>query len=342
MQQEDAVRTTSSHMTYAFIYWSKLQSLLHSPNLHEAYVDMARCWNGLSTREQELITSELSSHLELKDCYSIEDVYLLKFAVLRATKRRDRFNTTEIIKEIENDVNNSLKQRLILLFTMRRACEHFEDGDYLAAIRDNDTILQCDPNVGYCLSNRGLCRHELHQYNMAILDFDRAVQIKPYNEGLYYNRGRTYYSLSKLRECIADCTTELEMNPLQINLIYSTYIVRGMAYAIDNYEKAISDFTKAIELNHNSDEAYLHRGLCHFDKKDNVRAIQDFQTAFELNRSSAPALTGLAYCYQAERFYVKSLSMIYHAFQLNPIKYINYYKFTKKKVQNASEDKLFS
>ena len=61
------------------------------------------------------------------------------------------------------------------------------------------------------------------------------------------------------------------------------YDTRGSVYNnIQDYSKAISDFTKAIELNSNYAIAYFNRGNAYYNSGDNIKAREDWQKAYSL------------------------------------------------------------
>jgi len=57
-----------------------------------------------------------------------------------------------------------------------------------------------------------------------------------------------------------------------------------------NYDKAIANFTKALELNPRLDEALFNRGIAWSKKEDPQKAIQDFDKALELNPNNTKAI----------------------------------------------------
>ena len=63
------------------------------------------------------------------------------------------------------------------------------------------------------------------------------------------------------------------------------------------YEKAIKDYSKAIELNPISAEAYNNRGTAYRELKQWERAIEDYNKAIELNPNYTEAYwnRGIAY-----------------------------------------------
>lgn len=62
------------------------------------------------------------------------------------------------------------------------------------------------------------------------------------------------------------------------------YSRRGNAHLDkSDYDLAIADFTKAIELNRNSELVYYSRGIAYLAKGDRVRAVADYTKAVEIN-----------------------------------------------------------
>ena len=66
------------------------------------------------------------------------------------------------------------------------------------------------------------------------------------------------------------------------------------------YDQAIADFAKALELNPNYADAYRVRGLAYAYKKEYDQAVADFSKTLELNPDVAAtyALRGAAYASQ--------------------------------------------
>jgi tetratricopeptide (TPR) repeat protein len=71
------------------------------------------------------------------------------------------------------------------------------------------------------------------------------------------------------------------------------YIDRGRAYLKkgDN-DRAIADFTQAIQLDPKNADAYVKRGFGYSKKGDNDRAIADFTHAIQLDPKNADAYEG--------------------------------------------------
>ena len=76
------------------------------------------------------------------------------------------------------------------------------------------------------------------------------------------------------------------------------YNNRGIAYGEKGqYDQAISDFNKAIEINPRYEKAYSNRGIVYRLKGQYDRAISDFNKAIEINPTDAQAYNSLAWLF---------------------------------------------
>jgi hypothetical protein len=95
----------------------------------------------------------------------------------------------------------------------------------------------------------------------------------------YYNRGNAYYKKGQYDQAISDYNKAIEINAS--NDWY--YNSRGNAYADKGqYDQAISDYTKAIELNPEYANSYHNRGNAYIKLDRSDRACDDYQKACDL------------------------------------------------------------
>lgn len=86
---------------------------------------------------------------------------------------------------------------------------------------------------------------------------------------------------------IKACTIIIESGGKDAAIAYNN---RGVVYSDRReYENAIADFSKAIELDPNYAIAYNNRGLAHHGRGEYARAIADFAKATELDSKNACA-----------------------------------------------------
>lgn len=135
------------------------------------------------------------------------------------------------------------------------------------------------------------------------------------NAETYFKRG---YECSKKEDY--DCAVEnytkvIELNPHDA-LAYNN---RGLAYTNKgSYDLAIIDYNKAIELNPQSADSYVTRGLIYNTKGNRDKAIEDFTKAIELNPQSALAYEGRGVAHAVKKNYDQAVMDITKAIELNP------------------------
>jgi tetratricopeptide (TPR) repeat protein len=98
---------------------------------------------------------------------------------------------------------------------------------------------------------------------------------------VYNNRGEAWDDRGDSDKAIADYTKAIEINPQYISAYYN----RGVAwYDKGDYDKAIVDYTKAIEIDPKFALAYQNRGHAWEKKGDSDKAIADYKKAVELQQ----------------------------------------------------------
>ena len=157
----------------------------------------------------------------------------------------------------------------------------FEKGNYQEAINYYNKGLEAKPDDPCLFNNRGLAYYSLEQYDKAVADYTKAIELKPDFAEAYYNRGLAYfrkgssYNLEPRKKAIGDFTKAIELKPDFVDAYYNravTYteqIHYHHKYAtippkfpskdMDNYNKALADYTRVLDL----DPSYIlaHQGM---------------------------------------------------------------------------------
>jgi tetratricopeptide (TPR) repeat protein len=95
----------------------------------------------------------------------------------------------------------------------------------------------------------------------------------------YFNRGLAYDDKGQYDQAISDYSKAIEIN----SGIAEAYINRGNAYSKKSqYDKAISDYSKAIEINPKYADAYINRGIAHNSLGNYNSACDDWLKACKL------------------------------------------------------------
>ena len=129
------------------------------------------------------------------------------------------------------------------------------------------------------------------EQNSALVGFDYAYKSKaiaptPNDAEAYYKRGVAYGEKGEFDLAIEDFTKVIDLNPDSAEAYYN----RGFAYnskgAID---RAIVDYNTAIQLNPNYALAYYNRGNAYYEKQEFAQSITDYNKTIELKPQLAEA-----------------------------------------------------
>ncbi len=140
-----------------------------------------------------------------------------------------------------------------------------------------------DPRYAMAYVSRGVAYGKLNRLEEAKADYIRAVELDPKLVHL-----KAFYDPSMEKEKTPDAQTGATDAGSG-----ATAIDRKRGEALlerGNYEEAIAEFTRAIDLNPKDDEAYLQRGFAHGELGQNEKAIKDMRTAAKLGNQKARAL----------------------------------------------------
>jgi tetratricopeptide (TPR) repeat protein len=101
---------------------------------------------------------------------------------------------------------------------------------------------------------------------------------------IYYNRGNDYLHEGDYDRALENYNKAIELDPD----IYQVYGNRGNIYDVKGeYEKAIADQTKALEINPRDGRNYYNRAVSYYHEKQYDKALDDTlkaqQLGFEVN-----------------------------------------------------------
>jgi tetratricopeptide (TPR) repeat protein len=157
----------------------------------------------------------------------------------------------------------------------------------------------------------------------------------------YITRGNEWYTSKKdFDKAIENYTAALNLNPK-----YSTaYFNRGLALKSKRQnEKALQDFDEAARLDPSYPEVFYNRALVWYDKKDLDRALDDYSEAIRLNSKHAKAYYGRGLVQYDKKDFDKALEDYAESIRLDPTDSGVYYNrgilwYDKKEYDKALED----
>lgn len=158
----------------------------------------------------------------------------------------------------------------------------YEKGNYQEAIEYYNKGLAAKPDDSCLFNNRGLAYYSLEQYNKAVADYTKAIELRPDFVDAYYNRGLAYfrkgssYNLEPRKKAIDNFTKAIELKPDCVDAYYNRAVIhteqihyhhkyttippKFPSEDMDNYNKALADYTKALDLDPSYILAYQGMG----------------------------------------------------------------------------------
>lgn len=133
--------------------------------------------------------------------------------------------------------------------------------------------------------------------------WDDALQKHQYHPLTYNNRGAAYLETGEFDKAISDLTKALEMDPCSILTLNN----RGCAYGRQGeFGHAISDFNKSAGLDPKNTETYYKRGIIYMLNNQPEQALTDFNRVLEIDPDYTAALLKRAAVYFYKKEYKKS------------------------------------
>ena len=165
------------------------------------------------------------------------------------------------------------------------------------AIADYDKAIELKPNYVQAYENRSKAFNALGNYEKATADRQRAEHLKWSNE----NADKVIDKALALDKR-GDFKGALKLLNEAVKLYPDNQFVlvnRGNIYndRLRDYEKAIDDYNKTIELNPKFSWPYLNRAIAYGRLKRWEEAIVDYGRAIELDANYADAYNGRAWSY---------------------------------------------
>lgn len=212
-----------------------------------------------------------------------------------------------------------------------RGWTYNQQKKYEAAIREYDKAIELNPTYSVAWNNRGAAKSWLNKMREAVADYDKAIELKPNYVQAYENRSKAFNALGNYEKASedrrraehlkwsnekadkaidkalalekrGDVKGALKILNEAVKLYPDNQFVlvnRGNIYNdyLKDYERAIEDYNKTIELNPKFSWPYLNRAIAYGRLKRWEEAIVDYGRAIELDANYASAYNGRAWSY---------------------------------------------
>ncbi|NVN88279.1 MAG: tetratricopeptide repeat protein [Rhodopseudomonas sp.] len=187
---------------------------------------------------------------------------------------------------------------------INRGNVYAEIGDRDHALADFGAAIQIHPEEAATYILRGDVLRQAGRRDEAMADYNKALTLKSDDRTRQAAQARLAELANKpaadddAKKChdltgdaaIAACGRVISSGKLSGAALAGVYSSRGAQYYDkDQYDPALADLDKAIQLDPSSAEAYMGRGLVDAAKKNNSRAIADFSEVIRLRPNASLA-----------------------------------------------------
>jgi len=140
---------------------------------------------------------------------------------------------------------------------------------YLQAVEDFTHAIESDPDFADAYSMRAWCFGHLKERQKQLQDRDAVVRLRPHDDVAYVHRAMCHEILCNYEEALRDYTRAIELAPEKA---IDRYRMRGELFReLGKYQEAIDDFTRI--------SAYSLRGHIFCELGKYQEAIDDFTRA---------------------------------------------------------------
>jgi len=169
---------------------------------------------------------------------------------------------------------------------LNRAQTFIRLGMNKQALADFDTVIALkDQNLMNTYFSRAELYMRLDDKRSALSDYKKVVELNPVNVQLTWDIGRVSYEIEEYVDALTYYSRAMEK---QENPEAQLFLIRGEVFEkLKNYEAAIEDYTRVIEMNPNLAEAHYSRGQARARAGDSKSACIDWKKAAELGHEEA-------------------------------------------------------
>lgn len=167
--------------------------------------------------------------------------------------------------------------------------------DYTRSIDDQTKALGIEKDSAPILERRAMAYLAKKDYENAAKDITEALRIDPDNADALCDRAALNAMANKISEAMADLDMAIKKNPAAFRAHFQKAMVLQYQKLPDEALTAVND---AIRLNAGFIPSLVLRGNLHIEKKNFDKAVEDFTAAIQLDPKSIEAYTGRGLAYR--------------------------------------------
>ena len=299
------------------------RAIVIAPDNARLYATRANFYKAADNKSRAIEDYNWAIELAPNDAFNYEQ---------RAEFYKDAENYAKAIEDYTKAINLSARNAetdaaaLSLFYTSRAEC-YTELNDYERSAADYSEAIRINPSEATNYGMRAMMYTQLEDYDRAIADYDKAIELEAKREvkfldltGLYTANRESLVKKRDMQRTLAlkneidKYTALIAENPSVVN-----YNKRGIVYyKLGEYEKALADFSSAIELSSTNKILFSNRGDCYRNLKDYPRAIEDYTRSINIDPNYQQVYFWRAWTYNELKDYQSAVKDLEKLLELNP------------------------
>lgn len=155
-----------------------------------------------------------------------------------------------------------------------------QDGHFDAALKDFDKALELEPNNPHALSYKATVLSEKSEIGDALEALNGAIAADPDNSSsAYTDRGEIWLKKGQYDKAMHDFNKAIEISPLSVGGLYG---IGDIWFNQGEFQKAVEVYTQIIEMRPFEVMAYNNRAFTWMELKEFDRCIEDFDMSIGL------------------------------------------------------------
>lgn len=171
-----------------------------------------------------------------------------------------------------------------------------DNSDFDKSLDKVERALAQSPRNIRALQKRIDIYYQMNDIKDASRYTDDAIKDFPSEPEFYYFRGLINIAREKYYKAIASFNKVIDLDkPIEL---YKVYLNRGVGFLnLKEYNLAIEDFTRSIELNSTNASAYHSKGMVYYELEDYSQAVDNFKKALDLSQDNPVTFFNLGMSY---------------------------------------------
>ncbi len=268
------------------------ESMAHEPDTEKLSSETVTTLQGLEAHRIDYVIDGGQSHATVFAYVDEEENSFFVFMVYVVTEDKDEIDALADFLVDSFRVWDSDQRDDSAVFHLDEAQRLWAESAFEEALAAYGRSIELDPELREAYSGRASLHNERGRHEEALLDADRALELDPGDPGMIQFRAFIFWYMGRLDDALAemDLAIALEAPPRA-----GSYNNRALMLT-DNgeYDRALADIEKAIELNDGELPPYMQdtRGYIYLSMGELEKALADYEAVLEQDMRFIHTLLG--------------------------------------------------